>query len=564
MSKTAFFLSDYVKPFLIGVLLVVTVFGGIGGIVFWRYSQLVYPIPKQAKTVRIATPPMGWNGWNHFGCSPTLNESTIKEMVDALVSKGYQQAGYQYVMLDDCWQIGRDKNGVIQVDSARFPNGIKAISEYVHSKGLKFGIYTSAGRETCEKKPGSYGYEAQDLEQYINWGADYLKLDWCGVEWLQTATAYRRWRKLIDKSGNPMILSVAVANINSALDGQSWLWGSGVGDSWRTAVDIQDDWTDMLRVFKINQRYEPYQRVGGWNDADMLQVGNGGMTFKEYRTHFGLWAMMSSPLIIGSDIRNQSPEIVELLTNKEAISINQDKLGMQGSVLLENGSILVISKPLHRRGSRAVLVVNTGEKTNSVELSPTQLQLLPVTLVTDVWPKSQSRVQLGSAKMVIPPHDSRLLIYHGVDKSINTEVSFPQLPDQVRSGNLTKQVAHDLYGIDDSSSLFSQGISLTVKNDSSIRYNLNNLCQRFISTFEFSKVEKITVNTLVSIEVEVYLDDVLVSSGVVSVKNPKLPIDLDLSGSRVIDLVTRTTVTDESTLYGKWSTPTVECAGVTE
>lgn len=523
-----------------------------------KYLRGSYELPPNQSTVRTTTPPMGWNSWNAFHCGPDFNEKTVRETIDRMVEDGYAAAGYRYVVLDDCWQISRDINEVIQVDQKRFPSGIKSLAEYAHQKGLLFGIYTSAGRETCEKRPGSYGYEQLDIEQYIDWQVDFIKLDWCGVEYLNTSQVYGRWRKIIDQSQKPIVLSVAVAQIYRAFDGQSWLWGDAVGDMWRVASDIQDDWSEMLRVYDINSRYAPYQKVGEWNDADMLEVGNGGMSFTEYRTHFGLWSIMATPLMIGTDLRKLAPELKGILTNQDAIAINQDKLGLQGEIILERGTIQVISKPLARRGSRAVLIVNRGEEAAEFTLRPRRLKLLPLVYFKEIWPTNRVRVIVGQYKMAIPPHDSVFAIAQGVDTSSELGDLLPKLDGQVRSGNLTRQTAFDVYGIFEYDDEYQRGESIGVRNNSSIRYHLNNQCQRLQVSFEFVRSER-SRDQSESLTAEVYLDGDKVWEHQATSTTSSAQLTISLDKTRILDLVTRTSTTENVILYGRWKLPVIEC-----
>lgn len=389
----------------------------LGFFVFASYKQSTYPPrPANNRPPLALRPPMGWNGWNHFRCSPKLNEKTFKEIVDTIVGTGMRDAGYQYVSLDDCWQIGRGADGQIIVDPERFPSGIKALATYVHERDMFFGIYTSAGRLTCEKRPGSYGYEYIDTTTYASWGVDYIKVDWCGIEYLDTQTQYRVWSDAIKQTGRPMVLNIAIAAIETIENNAVWEWGHGVADSWRTARDLLDFWDDILRVADINTRYADYSRIGGWNDADMMQVGNGGMDLESYRSHFSLWSMMSSPLIAGNDVREMSPEIIKILTNKEVISINQDPLGEQAKVVAESDGVQVWVKRLYHRGDRAVGVLNRSEQEKTYYLHWSDLKLLPIVFYRDLWAeKPRWQFSNGSLKITLRPHQIMLLRVSGVD-----------------------------------------------------------------------------------------------------------------------------------------------------
>jgi alpha-galactosidase len=305
-----------------------------------------------------ATPPMGWNSWNKFGCN--VNEDLIRQMADAMVKSGMKDAGYQYVVIDDCWQVDRDAAGNIVPDAKHFPSGIKALAEYVHSLGLKFGIYSDAGVKTCAKRPGSLGHEYQDALQYAAWGVDYLKYDWCNTSTQDAQAAYALIRNALNSTGRPIVLSICEWGT-----AKPWLWGKAVGGNlWRTTGDIRDQWESkdqhhlgMLDILDLQDGLDSFAGPGHWNDPDMLEVGNGGMTNEEYRAHFSLWSILAAPLIAGNDLRDMKPEIHDILTNKEVIAVNQDALGIEGQRVIKNGDLEVWAKPM-RDGSRAVVLLN--------------------------------------------------------------------------------------------------------------------------------------------------------------------------------------------------------------
>lgn len=318
------------------------------------------------------TPPMGWNSWNKLACN--VSEGVIKQMADAMVTSGMKDAGYQYVVIDDCWQVSRDARGEIVADPQRFPSGIKALADYVHSLGLKFGIYSDAGSKTCEGRPGGLGHEYQDALQYAAWGVDYLKYDWCNATTQDAKASYANIRAALDAAGRPIVLSICEWG-----KAQPWLWGKEVGGNlWRTTGDIQDRWEGkkewkpgdccnygVTDIVDLEAELYSYAGPGHWNDPDMLEVGNGGMTDTEYRSHFSLWAMLAAPLIAGNDLRNMRPEIRDILTNKEVIAVNQDPLGAQGKRVSKDGDREVWAKQL-KDGSRAVILFNRGPAEQSM------------------------------------------------------------------------------------------------------------------------------------------------------------------------------------------------------
>ena len=324
------------------------------------------------------TPPMGWNSWNKFGCN--VSEEMIKSMADAMVTSGMKDAGYQYVVIDDCWQVSRDENGFIVADPQRFPSGMKALADYVHAKGLKFGLYSDAGTKTCAGRPGSQGHEYQDATQYARWGVDYLKYDWCNTGTRNAQEAYATMRDALAATGRPIVFSMCEWGT-----AKPWQWAQNVGNLWRTTGDISDHWEGkkkwddgsccsmgMLDIVDAQVGLEGAAGPGHWNDPDMLEVGNGGMTTLEYRSHFSFWAMLAAPLIAGNDLRSMTPEIRAILTNKEVIAVNQDVLGMQGRRIRKDGDKEVWVKQL-KDGSRAVILFNRGKEETEVSVSWTEL-----------------------------------------------------------------------------------------------------------------------------------------------------------------------------------------------
>ena len=294
------------------------------------------------------TPPMGWNSWNKFGCN--INEKLIRDTIDAIVNTGLAAAGYKYVNLDDCWQSSRDSNGKIVVDKNNFPNGIKPLVDYAHSKGLLFGLYSDAGYKTCAGRPGSLGYEEIDAKTYAEWEVDYLKYDNCNTDGSAPEVRYPVMRDALLKQNRPIFYSMCEWGINDPAK-----WSAPVGNSWRTTGDIFNNWNSMIYTIDMNDIWYEYAGPGGWNDPDMLEVGNGGLTFEEEKIHFGLWCLSKAPLLIGCDVTNMSKQVFELLTNPELIAINQDKLGIQGHKIkteqpkddgndeyLKNGNILLV------------------------------------------------------------------------------------------------------------------------------------------------------------------------------------------------------------------------------
>ncbi len=302
------------------------------------------------------TPPMGFNNWNTTHCTNTFNEQMITGIADLFVAKGLKDAGYRYVNIDDCWALpARDPQTQRLVpDPARFPNGIRSLADYVHGKGLKFGIYTSAGTHTCNRLgfPGGLGFEEIDAQTFADWGVDYLKYDNCNNQGVPAIERYTKMRDALKKTGRPIVYSICEWGQN-----MPWQWAADVGHLWRTTGDISDNFSSMLTIMKRNAALAEFAGRGHWNDPDMLEVGNGGMTDTEYRSHFSLWAIMAAPLLIGADLRNVTPATYDILLNRDVIAVDQDRLGIQGRVLSNQDGLWVFAKPL-AGGDVAVALFN--------------------------------------------------------------------------------------------------------------------------------------------------------------------------------------------------------------
>jgi len=333
----------------------------LAGLLVGTFATLLAPATSAQTSASLApTPPMGWNSWNKFGCN--VSDKLIREIADAVVSSGLQAAGYQYVNIDDCWQVSRDASGTIVADPARFPSGIKALADYVHGKGLKLGIYTDAGTGTCEKRPGSLNHEVQDAKTYASWGIDYVKIDWCNAEGLDPEVQYAKFRDALANSGRPIVFSICNWGVKTP-----WRWGPATGNLWRTTGDINDTYDRMSLIGFGQNGLEKFAGPGHWNDPDMLEVGNGGMKRDEYRTHMALWALLAAPLLAGNDLRNMSAETKELLLNSEVLAVDQDAKGVQGHRVWEEGPLEIWVKPL-ADGSHAVGLFNRSESATKMTL----------------------------------------------------------------------------------------------------------------------------------------------------------------------------------------------------
>nr|WP_245886248.1 NPCBM/NEW2 domain-containing protein [Umezawaea tangerina] len=349
------------------------------------------------------TPAMGFNNWNSTHCRAEFNDQMVRGIADIFVSRGLKDAGYSYVNIDDCWaESSRDSSGNLVPNRTRFPNGIKAVADYVHGKGLKFGLYTSAGTATCDSQgfPGGIGHEQQDANLFASWGVDYLKYDNCGDHLGQSAQQrYTAMRDALRNTGRPILFSICEWGQNAP-----WDWAQTVGNSWRTTGDIEDNYGSMLGIFKSNAARSTDSQRGAWNDPDMLEVGNGGMTDTEYRSHFTLWSMMNAPLLIGSDLRTASAATYSILTNRDVIALDQDSLGVQAAEISNANGLHVLVKPLDN-GDAAVALFNETGSTATIGTTTTAAGLGNATSyrLTDLWSKAVTTTS-GSISASVPAH----------------------------------------------------------------------------------------------------------------------------------------------------------------
>ncbi|MGD0949785.1 MAG: glycoside hydrolase family 27 protein [Candidatus Binatia bacterium] len=321
------------------------------------------------------TPPMGWNSWNRFG--PGVSDAIVRAQAAALVASGMKAAGYQYVIIDDGWQGERDATGTLAANE-RFPD-MKGLAHFIHSMGLKFGAYSSPGAKSCQGFAGSLGHEDQDAQTFASWGIDYLKYDWCGGQGDPKA-AYAKMHDALRRTGRPIVYSICEYGMDRV-----WSWGASVGGNlWRTTMDIADNYDRMSVVGFSQAGLERFAGPGHWNDPDMLEVGNGGMNFDEYRTHMGLWCLLAAPLIAGTDLTQMKPETIGILTNPEVIAVDQDPAGIQGRRVAEEGPLETWVKPLSD-GSRAVGLFNRAAHNLPMTASFRDIGVPEVARVRDLW-----------------------------------------------------------------------------------------------------------------------------------------------------------------------------------
>jgi len=364
------------------------------------------------------TPPMGWNTWNTFGCN--INETLIRQTADALVNSGMRDLGYKYVVVDDCWfNPNRDSAGNLQGNPSRFPSGMKVLGDYLHGKGLKFGIYQAPLDKTCAQYFNSYpgatgsgGHEVQDARQFAAWGVDYLKYDWCSPTGTidDQVRIFARMRDALAASGRQIVYSI---NPNSVHDktGPRRNWGD-VANMWRTTEDITNKWDTgqtngypmgIQNIVNVTVPLASYARPGSFNDQDMMEVGRGGMSDTEMRSHFALWAIMASPLIAGNDVRSMDAATVTILKNQNLVAINQDSLGLQATQVSNDGTRRVLAKRL-ANGDVAVALFNQGSSTTTVSTTAAAIGLPGGSFtLRDAW-TGQTRTTSGAISASVPSH----------------------------------------------------------------------------------------------------------------------------------------------------------------
>jgi alpha-galactosidase len=386
-------------------------------------SQTPAPPKVASKALVAQTPPMGWNSWNHF--AGNVRDKDIRAAADQLVSTGMKDAGYVYVNIDDTWEGERDASGVLH-PNAKFPD-MKALADYVHSKGLKIGIYSSPGSKTCGGFEGSLGHEQQDAMMYADWGIDYLKYDMCSfmgdvmekqapndkaAQMRLMIAAYDKMNEALEATGRPIVFSFCQYGWDAV-----WEWGPGVGANlWRTTGDVTPDWDRIYAIVSQQEGLEAYAGPGHWNDPDMLEVGNGKLTLAENRTHFSMWAMLAAPLLAGNDLPNMKPEIKAILTNRDVIAIDQDRLGKQASRIYSDGEVEVWSRVLSG-GAQAIAVVAVGDSryaTHPFHLKLSKLGLAGTQTGKDLW-TGKSLELTENMPLEIASHD---LLLVRIDKPV--------------------------------------------------------------------------------------------------------------------------------------------------
>lgn len=358
----------------------------------------------------VLTPPMGWYPWNEFGQEPQ-NEKLIEEIVDALVSNGMKEAGYAFVGPDEGITFSRGANGKLTPNLERYPSGLRGLGDYIHKQGLKYALYTDAGTRTCSKAmPGTKDHEFEDMAVFAQWRADYVKVDWCNTEGQDVAKAYTKLGEALRASGRPVVLSLC-----SWGEGEPWKWAAAVGNLWRTTGDIcgpgKADWKNAMKVAAANEKLYQAASPGHWNDPDMMITGMNGLDEAQNRSFFSLWCMMDAPLMAGNDVRKITPEALRILTNPEAIAINQDPLGIQGRIVRTDGKVEIWAGKRLFDGSQAVLVFNQGETPAQVKVPWPEVGLeeSAAMYVRNLWTHQTTGPISGGLSLTVEPNDVALL-----------------------------------------------------------------------------------------------------------------------------------------------------------
>jgi len=346
---------------------------------------------------------MGWNSWNRFG--PFVSERLVLETADALIETGMRDAGYRYVVIDDAWEGSLREDGELVPSLWKFPRGMRPLADDLHARGLKFGLYTCAGTHTCQGYPASAGNEMRDAQRFAEWGVDFIKVDWCNTNGLDAPATYAAWSAALRAAGRTMVFSVCEWGRS-----RPWEWAPPLAHMWRTASDIQDRWDSVVTTLARQSAIADHAGPDHWNDPDMLEVGNGGMTDDEQRAHFSLWAILAAPLMAGNDLRDMTATTREILTAPEVIAVDQDPAGMQGRLLRDEDGRQVWARRL-ADGSHAVALLNASDQTAALRVSWPELGLPPTARVTvrDLWQRADIGVFSEGHETELRSHTAVLL-----------------------------------------------------------------------------------------------------------------------------------------------------------
>jgi alpha-galactosidase len=509
----------------------------------------------------IAKPPMGWNSWNKFGCE-NVNETVVREIADALVESGLASFGYDTVTTDDCWSAAtRDYAGNLQAHAVKFPGGMKALGDYIHERGLKFGIYVAIGATTCTGgTPGSLDNEDRDAMTFAAWGVDYVKADRCNADGLVLRELFGRWREAIAATGRPMVLS---ASDNGGRE-EPWAWGPVTATQWRTTRDIRDNWERMLTMFDDNAKHAAATAPGAYNDPDMLEIGNGGMSDVEYRTHMSLWALSAAPLIAGNDIRNMSESTKAMLTSREVLVLDHDPLALQAIKAQDDGAGREVwYKPIQARGGRAVGLLNRSEVAATISVRLDDIGLVDGSAtVRDLWERTDLGSFFSTYQVNVPAHGTVLLHIVGSDPTLVTGY----LSDQTWTysanewGPVERDMSNGQSGASDGRALTIRGKTYTkgvgVHAPAAVEFRTNGSCSRLGAEIGIDD----EVGGEGSAVFQVWADGRRIyDSGVLTGASAAVAIDVSIVGATSVRLQT---VAYETTLsdHADWADARVTCS----
>jgi alpha-galactosidase len=499
-----------------------------------------------------ARPPMGWNGYNAFGCDAGFDETMLRANVDALVSSGMQSAGYHYVTFDDCWELERTEEGRREFDPARLPGGITAFSEHLHARGLSLGI--RAPVRTCLGIPGTDGYEALDAATYAAWGVDYVKAVGCGAPEL----AVRTLAEQLELTGRPMVLSLAAEPFAE--------WMPEVANLWRTSEDAEPTWTSIVTSIDETVPLAAYARPGAFNDPDMLEIGNGTLTLGEKRAQFSVWSILAAPLIAGNDLTTMTEETLSVLTNGRLIALNQDPLGLQAALIRREGGVEILAKPLAECGARAAVLWNRSDADVPVSVAWQELWLDPgPATVHDLWANVPLAADADGFTVTVPSHDAVAVQVMGSEPPRPSgRVYLSDLPWTYVT-NAFGPVERDTTNGEDAALdgapirlgrvAYLKGLG--VHGPSLLRYRLGRGCSRFIADVGIDDDQ----DGLGSAKFEVWADgELLFESGLVTGSSPPRPVNVDVTGKRDLRLFMSLGGDTYAHDHGVWAGARLECA----
>ncbi len=518
------------------------------------------PEPEQCGAVappglRSALPPMGWNGWNSFACSPELDDPRVRGIADALTASGMQAAGYHYVDLDDCWELARSASGDIIVDPARLPSGMEALSLALHSQGFKLGVFRR-GADCAQTPPERY---TADAATYASWGIDLLKQVTCKAQTPDTQLDFEQMSAALESSGRSVVLSITAPPFAE--------WMPNVGQTFRSSPAISPTWASLLEVLDATTPLAAYARPGAFNDPDMLEVGNGELTESEARAHFSLWSILSAPLLAGNDVSAMSEATRQILTNQEVIALDQDPLGLQGALVRREGDLDVYAKPLASCGARGVVLFNRGSSSLDTTLSWPEIWLEPGSAsVRDLW----SHIDLGAATdevtLTVPPHDVLALQVVGPEPAgPRGEVWLGDAPFTYvtngygpveRNTSNGELAAGDGHPMSMRGRVYQRGLG--VHPPSLMRFRLGGACSRFTAEVGVDDEEA----GLGSVVFQVWSDgEKLFDSGLVTGSTPPRQVDVSLENRMDLRLLVAMTADGDGNDHADWAEARLTCAG---